>query len=384
MLLILDKPYVSALLKDTVEKNNFPVLKNSMTEALHIGRNVWDENSAVRKIKARLEKTLYCNSENAIDWIAENLEFTDIPQKINLFKDKVKFRKLISGIYPDFYFKEVDFEQLETMDYSQIKFPVVLKPSVGFLSFGVYVIYNSNEWNNVIKSLGEDINNFKSLFPETVVNTSKFIIEEMIEGEEFAVDVYFDKDGQPVILNIFKHPFVSEKDVSDRAYYTSKKIIQTYLNDFQNLFDKISTAANLKNFPAHIELRVNENNIVPIEVNPMRFAGWCLTDLAYYAWGINVYEYYFSQKRPDWNTILAERDDSIYYFVAAGTPQEINKEEIKNIRYEEFMKNIQNPLEVRKLDYKKLPLFAIVFAKTNNYSEVSNILELDLHDYIDV
>lgn len=384
-MIILDKPYVSDLLKNTIEKNNFPVLKNSTAEVLnlHSNSNLWDENSAINKIKRELEQTLYCNSENAIDWIAENLDFTDIPQKINLFKDKVKFRKLIADIYPNFYFREVDFEQLEKFDYTKIKFPVVLKPSVGFLSFGVYVIYNSSEWNTIIKSLKSDIDRFKSLFPDTVVNTSKFIIEEMIEGEEYAVDVYFDNHGKPVILNIFKHPFVSETDVSDRVYYTSKEIIKTHRNNFETLFAKIGAAANLKNFPAHIELRVNENHIVPIEVNPMRFAGWCLTDLAYHSWGINIYEYYFAQKKPDWDNILTQNDDSIYYFVAAGTPPEINREDIKSVKYDDFLKNIKTPLEVRKLDYKKLPLFAIVFAKTNDYNEISNILELDLNKYID-
>ena len=56
------------------------------------------------------------------------------------------------------------------------------------------------------------------MYPNHVVNSTKFLIEEMIEGEEYAVDAYFDRDGEPVILNIFQHPFLNSKDVSDRIY----------------------------------------------------------------------------------------------------------------------------------------------------------------------
>lgn len=385
-MIILDKPYISDLLKKTVEINHFPVLKNSETEGFNINNNIdlWDSNYAVNQFKQQIDEPVYCNSENAIDWIVENLYFTDIPQKIKLFKDKVLFRKLISNIYPDFYFTECRLDELNQLDYSKIKFPVVLKPSVGFLSFGVYVIYDRSDWINVIKKLKSDIEKFQSIFPKTVVDTSKFIIEELIEGDEYAVDVYFDNNGHPAILNIFKHPFVSETDVSDRVYYTSKKIIKSYLNDFNELFVKIGKAAELKNFPAHIELRVNEKNIIPIEVNPMRFTGWCLTDLAYYAWGINVYEYYINRKKPDWNKILAEKDDSLYYFTVAEIPQKINNENIKKVKYDEFIQNFANPLDLRKLDYKKLPLFAEVFARTEDYNEIEKILALDLNNYITI
>ena len=40
----------------------------------------------------------------------------------------------------------------------------------------------------------------------------------------------------------------------------------------------LAKLAGLKNFPLHTEVRVNEKGeIIPIEVNPMRFGGWCTT-----------------------------------------------------------------------------------------------------------
>lgn len=373
---ILDKPFVSDFLIETAFKNGYPVLQNAMAAEFELCNklNLVPETKAISLVQEG--EKLYSNSENAIDWITKNLGYTEIPSKINLFKDKAKFRRLISEIYPDFYFKEVSIDNLKTLDISSIPFPVVLKPTVGFLSFGVYTILNAEDWQKALKVLNSDIEKYKSVFPSTVVDSSNFIIEKMIEGEEFAIDAYFNDDFEPVILNIYKHPFKDGKDVSDRAYYTSKNIIKTHLEDFYALLSKINKHAKLKNFPMHIELRVNKDEIIPIEVNPMRFAGWCISDLAYFAWGINVYEYYFNSIKPDWEKVLDKADDSFYYFTVAETPAKAKK--TGKINYEKFMENFSNPLEIRKFDPKKFPVFAIVFAKTGKYDEISEILNLKL------
>ncbi len=43
----------------------------------------------------------------------------------------------------------------------------------------------------------------------------------------------------------------------------------------------------------------------------MRFAGLCVTDLAYFAWGTNNYKMFFEQKAPDWNQILKGKEGKI-------------------------------------------------------------------------
>lgn len=380
-MIILDKPYVSDLLINTCINNNFEVLENEFSKEIE-GLNFINKQTASLSLKDEKIPLIYCNSENSIDFIENNLSFTGLPEKINLFKNKIKFRKLISSIYPEFYFEEFSFEELTALDKTKIKYPVVLKPSVGFLSFGVYSIYNEKDFDNAILSLKTGLKKIQNVFPKTVVDTSKFILEELIKGEEYAVDVYFNDNSEPVILNIFKHPFVSKNDVSDRLYYTSKEIIKTYFEKFTMLAEKIAKKANLKNFPAHIELRVNEKNIVPIEVNPMRFAGWCLTDLAYYAYGINVYEYFMKGLKPDWNEILKDKDGIMYYFVVAPLPENIDKSAIKGIDYDKFSTLMQNPLEIRKIDYKTLPLFATAFSKTNDYGEIERILNADFTEFV--
>ncbi len=377
-MIILEKPYISDFLTDTIKNNNFSVLKTNLSKSILPDNFLIEENKAV-ELKNEL---FYSNSENSIDWILKNFGSEEISAYIKICKNKVRFRESIKQIYPHFYFKKVLLSEIESINSNKLKFPIILKPSVGFLSFGVYPIKNQTEWENTISKLKQEIEKHKGVFPCDVVNFDEFIIEEMIEGDEFALDAYFDENGEAVILNIFKHPFFDDNDVSDRVYYTSPEIIKNNLNKFKKILDNIGKCCNFKNFPFHIELRANENTIIPIEINPLRFCGWCITDIAYFAWGINVYEYYFKKLKPDWSKILSNVENSYYYFTMADIPSDIQKEKIKNIDYENYLKNIKNPLEIRKINPNKNPVFAIIFAKTNSIDEIKNLLKLNMKKFI--
>ena len=364
---------MSDFLVETIKKNKYSVLDNE------ISRHFFDKDELTTKGS---DEKFYSNSENAIDWIIENYPNSPTARMIKLSKDKILFRKMLSRIYPNYFFKEITLEEFKNLDPKSLKYPFILKPSVGFLSFGVYPIKNEDDFKKIILKIDEDINNFKDVFPTSVVNCSKFIIEEMIEGDEYALDAYFDENGKAVILNIFKHPFFDENDVSDRIYYTSKKIIQDNLEKFQELLDDIGEIGGFRNYPFHLELRANKKEVIPIEINPLRFCGWCITDIAQNAWGINVYEYYMENKIPNWDEILKNASDDYFYFTIGDVDNSIDKSKIK-INYEKYLKNISNPLVIRKIDYKTKPVFAIVFAKTNNKKEIEDILALNMKDFIE-
>ena len=379
-MIILNKPYVSDFLVETIKKNGFSVLDNEIARNYFDIKDLTSSDEAVELSSGEL---IYSNSENSIDWVLENLQNSDISRMIKISKDKVLFREALKKIYPDYYFNKVKLSKLKEIKQQELRFPFVLKPSVGFLSFGVYPVKNETEWKNVIEKLNDDIKKLEGFFPKSVVNMSDFIIEEMIEGEEYALDAYYDKNGEAVILNIFHHPFFDDQDVSDRAYYTSKGIIQKYHDKLKLLLDKIGKEIGYKNFPFHIELRIDKDKIIPIEINPMRFCGWCITDIAQNAWNINVYEYFLKQLKPNWHEILKNSTDDYFYFTMGDIPSSIDKSKIKSINYDKYLKNISNPLVIRKIDYKNNPVFAIVFARTKSIDEIKNILKLDMKEFID-
>ncbi|NHB67192.1 ATP-grasp domain-containing protein [Bacteroidales bacterium M08MB] len=383
---IIDKPYVSDLFRDTIIKNSYKLLKNEFAiNAGHFNGNLMcDTQQMVKEFEAK--ELLYLNSENSIEWIATNLANTSLPQYINVFKNKALFRDMIRKMYPDFYYQQLDLSELRDFDINSVRKPFIVKPAVGFLSLGVYTIYSNDDWANAVIAIEKEMVEVKNMFPKEVLNTSKFIIEEYIEGTEYAFDAYYDSEGNPVIVNILKHLFASAEDVSDRLYITSKSIINEFKDKFQAFLEEMGQILQIRNIPIHVEVRVNGDSIVPIEVNPMRFAGLCTTDIAYYAYGINPYEYFIERKKPDWENILKGKEGKTYSIVILDKPKDIDANSIKEFDFESVLKGFEKPLEVRQMDIKRYPVFGFVFAETRdeNFAELESILANDLREFIKI
>jgi len=384
-MILLDKPYVSQFLKDTITKYNFSTLDTG--DVIENGEiALISSEEIIQKFKNEPNSRLYTNSENSINWVSTHLAFTKLPEYINLFKNKVEFRKLIKSIYPDFFFKEVSLEELDQIKLEELPMPFIIKPSVGFLSLGVHKVTNKDDWTFVKQEIGQEFTDAKSLFPIEVVNASSFIIEEVITGNEFAFDAYFDENGEAVVLGISQHLFASEKDVSDRVYFTSKELIQTYLPQFTQFVESLGKRVDIKNFPVHIEVRVdNQGKLVPIEVNPMRFGGWCTTaDLTHLATSLNPYHCFLNNIKPDWNQILNEMNDEIYSLIILDNSTGISSDNIAQFDYKKLLKQFSNPLELRKIDFNTYPIFGMLFTKSekSNFREVEEILVSNLREFI--
>lgn len=384
-MILLDKPYVSKFLKETIVKYNFPVLDTgNVTEKGEL--SLVSSEQIVQNFRDDSNSRIYANSENSINWVVNHLSFTKLPHYINVFKNKIEFRKLIQGMYPDFFFKEVLLKDLDKIQLSELPMPFIIKPAVGFLSLGVHKVVNEADWEKVKQLIRDEFTHARALFPIEVVNTSSFLIEEVIAGEEFAFDAYFDENGEAVVLGILKHLFSSEKDVSDRVYHTSKELIKKYLLPFTQFVNDLSKQVELRNFPVHIEVRVDETGkLTPIEVNPMRFGGWCTTaDLTYLATKLNPYHSFLNNIKPDWNRILNDMDDEIYSLIILDNSTKIPSTEVKEFKYEKLLRNFVNPLELRKIDYEMYSIFGMLFTKTpkDKFIEIEEILVSDLKEYV--
>jgi hypothetical protein len=387
-MIFVDKPFVSDFFKKTIADNEYPVVLTDMAKALGFGdsRNEIDEASAVKEILGSNNLRLYSTSENAIGWIAEHLSATRLPGDIELFKDKARFRSLIKPLFPDFYFQEVSMEALENLSAEDLPMPFIIKPTTGFFSMGVYKVSALEEWRQVKRALRAEIRSVAALYPKEVLDTTMVIIEQCIEGDEFAVDAYYDADGNPVIVGIYQHIFSSAEDVSDRVYMTSKDIVEANLDPFAKFLKDIGNLAKVKNFPVHVEIRRDHSGaIVPIEINPMRFGGWCSTaDMTYLAYGFNPYACYLSQKRPNWKEALENQNGKLYSIVVLDNSTGVDARDIDAFDYERLLSRFEHPLELRKTDYKEYPVFGFLFAETSqsNVGELERILRSDLKEFI--
>lgn len=360
-----------------------PAARNMVDES---GLNWISEEEACHALAVRPGTRVYTSSENALGWMADKTPFSRLSEQAGIFKDKARFRELIRDLYPGFFFNTVSLEGVRDLDVREIGFPFVIKPTVGFFSLGVHIVKNMEDWELAKKEL--DIGALKSSFPSVVLDTSTFIVEEYIEGEEYAVDCYFDEEGKVVVLNILHHKFSSGSDTSDRVYSTSKQIVQSLEPRFAAFLSVVGERAGLSNFPAHVELRIDAGGqIVPIEVNPLRFGGFCTTaDLPGLALGYNLYKTYIENEKPDWDQVFKGREDRLYSLVVLNNNSGFSAQEIQGFDYDLLASDFSCPIAIRRLDIRTNAVFGFVFAETRagDEAELDRILVSDLRKYIEL
>ncbi|SDH68411.1 ATP-grasp domain-containing protein [Flavobacterium omnivorum] len=383
---LIDKPFVSDFLIKTIKDNNYKIIATKVAKELVKDDSLaWiAEEEAIALLKNNPEISLYSNSENALAWIDQYYGESELSSQLQVLKNKVKFRELIKELFTDFYFKQISIEEIQRLSDDEIRFPFVIKPAVGFFSIGVHIVENEKDWIKAKSELQAD--KLKSIFPENVLNTSTFIIEEFIRGEEYAIDYYYDNNGDAVLLNVLHHLFSSGTDTSDRVYSTSKAIIEKYKTELEYFLSKIGKELDLKNFPAHAEVRIDENGkIIPIEVNPLRFGGFCTTaDLLGVTLGFNEYKCFCENKKPDWDTIFKGKENKIFSVIVLDNNSGIIPSDILRFNYSDLAKDFEKPILIRELDINKYPVFGFAFIESaaSNKKELNDILTSDLRKYI--
>jgi len=384
---ILEEPYVSDLLAATVAELGLPVLDTPMARRRLRGPPAVPllSDDAFAAAASRPGALLYSNSENAIGWIAGRLADSALPERIALFKDKVAFRDLVADLYPDYRYFGLPLRELRAFDPSRLRAPFIVKPAVGFFSLGVHVVEAAAAWPTVVAEVEREVQALAAMYPPQVLGLERFVVEEVIEGEELAIDAYFAADGTPVIVDIYAHLFGSADDVSDRVYLTNAETVARLTPPSMELLAEVGRRAGLADFPVHAELRIDgSGRVAPIEVNPMRFGGWCAADLAHFAYGVNPYRCYLLGERPDWARIAAETAGRTTALIVADLPGSVDLAAIASVDHERFAARFSTVLELRPTDFNRYPVFAFTFVEvpSDDLSELRAVLGADLREYL--
>ncbi|MFB6802151.1 ATP-grasp domain-containing protein [Peribacillus butanolivorans] len=383
-MIILNEPIVSPILLKVLEKQQIPVLEHGRwrntlsSEKLNIQKDTEFFKSM------EMGKRILTNSENGITLLGHFQPNSHEYIWSKLLKDKSQVRNLTKSLYPDFYFQEIDLSIISDMDKKQIPFPVVIKPNIGYSSVGVHKVKNEQDWDIAVSHLKDDLLHSDGLYDSTVVGSQTVLIEEWIQGEKYAIDGYFNQDGEPIILNAFKRLFKDDYDTSNRIYYTSKIAVNEIYDDALQFMKKVQTVLPLRNYPIHFEIRKKGDGVIPIEINPLRFAGAGTTDLGYHAYGMNMYEHYFLGTKPDWNRIMEEMDDNIYSFFLAEVPLEINLEDVERINHIGLQNEFEHILEYRQLPFQNDRSMAIIFYRSEDLNKNTKLLHLDLFPFLTI
>ena len=387
-LLLVDEPYVSPSLRAGIAELGLPLVLTEAARELGFAatETTLDEDEAVALAERAERLLVLTSSENALGWLAEALPRAPFQDAIRCFKDKALFRERTAALDPDFFFRRVLLGDLELLSQEDLPLPLILKPSVGFFSMGVMRIGHPRDWGVASTLLQAEIERYRGIYPEVVLGTRDFLLEACIPGDEFAIDAYLDEHGAPVILSIWKHAFASDEDMGDRVYSTSRQLIVSHLADFTAYLHRIAKLTEARDMPLHVELRRSETGeLGVIEVNPMRFGGWCTTgDLTKSAYGHDPYQLFFEGRQPDWATALGAMGERTYSIVVLNNSTGHDGRDIAAFDYESLLARFAKPLELRRVDFARFPLFGFLFLETppEQAAELDWILHSDLTEFV--
>ena len=138
------------------------------------------------------------------------------------------------------------------------------------------------------------------------------------------------------------------------------------LERFTAFLADVGRLAGWRDFPVHVEVRVDDaGRIVPIEINPLRFGGWCTTaDLTILGYGLNPYLAFLRDERPDWPSIFTERRGKLYSLVVLDNSTGLEPERIAAFDHARLAARFARPLEVRPMDLREAGVFGFLFLET--------------------
>lgn len=381
-MMIIDEPFAAPELIEYLVCTQEPVLLNSMAEKIlkrHSIKALGDEEFAAR---VNAGGRLICTSENAFSWIAQHIEDEAVTEAIATFKDKARMRKLLAPMYPRLEYREIPTAQLKEVCFEDFSTPFVLKPNVGYCSVGVYVVESRQQWDAALADIDENMAVWRSRYAKSALDEGSFVAESYLEGTEFAVDAFFDNNGEAVVLDVLRHEFANAADTSDRCYVTGASVVREYAPAFASWLTEVNGHVGVKDFPVHVEARMSNGVITPIEFNPLRFAGICGTEVAYHAYGFHTYDYFLHDIRPNWNELLKGKEGKLYCMGYLPAPEKLAAGEC-GFGYDGFLSHFEGLQAFYRFDPQQTGALGFIFLETkeNDETERAFLREADLTQF---
>lgn len=202
--------------------------------------------------------------EEAVPWTALAAQILKLPgldpEAALIARDKTKMRKAFSAVglnVPRFVSLSAD----EPVALSEgMSYPVVVKPTGGYASQGVIRVDKASDLEDAVSKVREINTRTLDAFSSTknATNWGAVIIEEYIDGPEYAVEV-FATEGRVHVLSIGykgdpKGPYFEET-----VYLAQAQLAPDILKEIAEQAVGGMAALDLTNGPGHCELRLRNS-----------------------------------------------------------------------------------------------------------------------------
>ncbi|MCF7793301.1 MAG: ATP-grasp domain-containing protein [Candidatus Cloacimonetes bacterium] len=322
---------------------------------------------------------VYAPTESSLDIIIKKSEDENFVHAVEKLKDKYQFRKLMSEIYPDFFYEKCKLDELEKTELEENK-KYVIKPVKGFFSTAVKQINGGDNLKLIAEEIYTELNENTKYFSESILSKNELIIEQFIEGDEYAVDMYFNDKKEPVIINIYHHPFPEQNEYFNVLYYTNHQIFDKLYDRINTIFIELNKHLKIADFPIHAEFKLENDKLIPIEMNPLRYGGFGLADLTYHAFGFNPFNAFFQNFKPDWNKIWNKYKKNHFGWVLGYNGKDINTK-THTPDDDAYLKYLKETLHYVEIDHRKNPVFSLAYIKDDCEISLKRLLKTEFNDF---
>ncbi|MDH5301012.1 MAG: ATP-grasp domain-containing protein [Gammaproteobacteria bacterium] len=310
------------------------------------------------------------------------LQRWDDPQRchaVEQLKNKVSSRQLLQGMFPNLYFKPIKLSDLPTQQLDPSK-KYFVKPVKGYWGSGGRMLQGKMDLSAVVRDIEQELTRKVSIFSDKVLSTEDFLIEEFIEGEEYAADMFFDAEGKPVITNICHHPIPDNKAYLHVVYYTTHEIYQDLHDKLVVFFTEMNKTLQAKSLPLHGEFRFYKDQFIPIELNPLRYGSDGLSDLSFHAFGLDPFACFANDIRPDWQKLWRGKESKVFAFYIGynGTAVDVSQ---YRPDYRGFRALFSNIISDLALDYQHQLAFSVVYIEEDSVERIYELLNVEFSGF---
>ena len=203
-----------------------------------------------------------------------------------------------------------------------------------------------------------------------------------LPGQSAAVE---NSLGKPIIRHYTSKEYQSAPQCAQIAqlpngmiYMTNKEVFTKVYDKAKAFFSELNKKLRLTNIALHSEFKLSDE-LIPIEINAMRFGGMGLGNMIYHSLGVNAYEHFILEKTPDWDQIWKDHSESNFVYFIAYNGSKIDKNE-KSPDFDKLERRFTRILNKTKFDYKTQLAFA-VYTLEESKENIGNLLTIDFNDY---
>jgi hypothetical protein len=318
---------------------------------------------------------LCITSEATLESVLQRLDDKITKRAIESMKDKHLFRELLQEDYPALKYRYINYDDIRKLKIAGRK---VMKPVKGCFGTAVKLVDEDSDLDRVADEIKTEMGRNASVLSDSVLSQSEFILEDFIDGEEYAVDMFYDSKGKPHIVNIYYHPLPKHEAYLHMIYYTSKSIFEQLYEEAMKFFIRLNAKLGVKNIALHSELKLSDI-LIPIEINSMRFGGMGLGNMVYHSMQVNPYQHFIMEQSPDWEAIWDKFPTSnfVYFIAYNGTNVDKNTQQPDLEKLESSFTRILNRTI---FDYRKQLAFG-VYTLDETLENIDRLREIDFNAY---